>query len=186
MTKMISLGSEVRVSDPCYSDDVWCKTQLSNVLPGKYEVLVENKDEGAWGVRTSHIVVTHDDYKNSNIVYEEYGSIGVDSGQAGIFCESSYRNDDISESIQTPESDFEFNATEPGDSWYNKMCRMTLSEDGWGAYDTGVVTSSGYGDGTYPLTVAKNNDGKIVSIAITFIGDDEEDEWDDEEEEYED
>jgi hypothetical protein len=66
------------------------------------------------------------------------------------------------------------------------MCRFTLSEDGWGVYDTGVVASSGYGDGVYPMTVAKNEEGKVVSIAITFIGeDDEEDEWDDEDEEFE-
>lgn len=178
----IKLGSEVRVSDPCYGDDVWCKTTLSNVLPGNYGVIVENSDEGSWGVRNSSIIVTHEDYTNKRIVYEEYGGIGVDSGQAGIFCESSYRNDEVAKDIVTPESDFEINPTEPGDQWYNKMCRMTLTGDGWGTYESGVVSSSGYGDGSYPLTVAKNNDGKIVSIAITFIGEDDEDEWDEDEE----
>lgn len=182
----IRLGSQVRVSDPCYGDDVWCKTQLSDVLPGNYSVIVESRDEGAWGVRNAHMIVTHEQYKTSRLRYEEVGGIGVDSGQAGIFCETSYRNDSISESIQTPESDFEMTPTESGDQWYNKMCRFTLSEDRWGVYDSGVVASSGYGDGMYPMTVAKNEDGKVVSIAITFIGEDEdEDEWDDEEEEFE-
>ena len=46
---------------------------------------------------------------------------------------------------------------------------MTLSKEQWGAYDTGVVSSSGYGDGSYRLLVAKHN-GKIVGIGVDFIG----------------
>jgi hypothetical protein len=46
---------------------------------------------------------------------------------------------------------------------------MTLSDEQWGAYDTGVVSSSGYGDGSYRLLVAKAN-GDIVGIGIDFLG----------------
>lgn len=40
----------------------------------------------------------------------------------------------------------------------------------------GFVSSSGYGDGFYNCWTAHNEDGKVVGIAIEFIGEDEEDE----------
>lgn len=46
--------------------------------------------------------------------------------------------------------------------------------------DRGFVSSSGYGDGGYNCFTAKNEDGKIVSIRVEFIG-----EYDEEEDEYE-
>jgi hypothetical protein len=49
------------------------------------------------------------------------------------------------------------------------MCDRTLSDEQWGAYDTGVVSSSGYGDGSYRLLVAKYS-GDIVGIGIDFFG----------------
>lgn len=178
--KSIKLGSEVRVSDPCYGDDVWCKTRLTGVLPGEYDVDVQLSDEGDWGNRVSSLRVTHRDYVGKQLTYQEHGDIGVDSGQAGIFCESSYRNDSVD--IDTPESDFVLPYNDDsGDSWYEKMCKFTLSEHKFGTYETGVVTSSGFGDGSYPLAVARDGDKNIVSMVVTFIGEDEEDdEWDDE------
>ena len=102
----------------------------------------------------------------------------MDSGQAGIFCETSYRNDEIVESITTPEVDFVLPYDDtPGDKWYEKICRFTLVEPRWGSYDTGVVSSSGYGDGGYPLEVVRNDNKEIVGMRITYIfpEDDEED-----------
>jgi hypothetical protein len=32
-----------------------------------------------------------------------------------------------------------------------------------------VVSSSGWGDGMYPLQVARNDDGQIVAMLVTFI-----------------
>ena len=175
--KTINLGSEVRVSDPCYGDDVWCKTRLTSVLPGEYSVDVDVSDQGEWGRRVSSMTVTHKDYVGKNLKYQEHGDIGVDSGQAGIFCESSYRNDSIE--IETPEHDFSISFDESGDRWYEKMCKFTLSKQSYGTYDTGVVATSGFGDGSYPLAVARDEDKNIVSMVITFIG--EEDEEDDDE-----
>ena len=179
----IKLSKNVRVSDPCYTDDVWCKTRLTDVYPGEYNVSVEKSDEGSWGNRVSRLTVIHKGYimeceDESN--WEEHSEIGVDSGQAGIFCESSYRNDEIVESITTPEVDFVLPYNDsPGDAWYEKVCKFTLSNTQWGMYDTGVVTTSGYGDGGYPLDVVRNDDGEIVGMRITYIfPEDEEEEGD--------
>jgi hypothetical protein len=102
--KTILLSDKVRVSDPCYDNDVWCKTKLTDVLPGEYEVTVDRHDDESWGNRISQLQVVHKDYKHKNLVWNEHSEIGVDSGQAGVFCESTYRNDTVD--INTPESDF--------------------------------------------------------------------------------
>jgi hypothetical protein len=44
---------------------------------------------------------------------------------------------------------------------------MTIGERAWGAYDKGVVSSSGLGDGCYDVYVAKHGE-KIVGIHIDF------------------
>lgn len=181
----IKLGTSVRVSDPCYGDDVWCKTKLTNVKEGDYIVKVEHIE--SWGTRVSKLEVVHTDHiglSYSEHNWEEHSEIGVDSGQAGIFCESSYRNDEVAETIKNGNG-IRIECFEDGDKWYEKMCRFTINGDGrWGSYESGVVTSSGYGDGGYPLDVLELEDGTIVGMKITFI-DDEEDE-DEEEEENED
>jgi hypothetical protein len=163
----IKLGSSVRVSDPCYTDDVWCKTKLTNVKPGDYKVDVERTELYGWGNRVSRLQVVHVDHLNQDN-WEEHSEIGVDSGQAGIFCESSYRNDEIAKDIVTPESDFHIVFEGEGEVFYEKMCKFTLTEQ-WGAYETGVVTSSGVGDGGYPLDVLELEDGTIVGMRITYI-----------------
>ena len=178
--KTILLSDKVRVSDPCYDNDVWCKTMLTDVLPGEYEVTVDRHDDESWGNRISQLQVVHRDYTHKDLVWNEHSEIGVDSGQAGIFCESTYRNDEVD--INTPESDFFLPMNDQsGDAWYEKMCKFTLSGQGWGSYETGVVTSSGYGDGGYPLEIIEE-DGKIVGMRITYIfpeDEEEDEEWDD-------
>lgn len=178
----IKLGTTVRVSDPCYTDDVWCKTQLSNVRAGNYNVYVEHSDEGDWGTRVSKLEVVHEDYlvlRHNEMNWEEHSEIGVDSGQAGIFCESSYRNDELAMDIVTPEGDWlglPMMDKSEGDVFYDKMCAFTINGKGrWGSYESGVVTSSGYGDGGYPLEILENNDGQIVGMRITYIGFEDED-----------
>jgi len=182
----IRLSQNVRVSDPCYTDDVWCKTKLTDVLPGNYNVFIEKGDEHGWGTRVKSVRVIHEDFSDSGD-WEEHSEIGVDSGQAGIFCETSYRNDTIAESIETPRGRFDlpFRDSE-GDLWYEKMCNLTLSDDQCGIYETGVVTSSGIGDGGYPLDIIRERNGYIVGMRITYLFDeDEEEEYEEEEVENE-
>lgn len=159
----IKLSNEVRVSDPCYDDDVWCKSKIKDVLPGEYVVQTRKK-----GGRVAWLMVTHKDHLKSDEPWIEHSTIGVDSGQAGIFCESSYRNDEIT--IEKPKgSDFALNAYhESGDRWYEKMCSFTLSDKQWGSYESGVASSSGWGDGMYPVDVKKHK-GKIICIKVLFI-----------------
>lgn len=179
--KTITLSDKVRVSDPCYDNDVWCKTMLTGVLPGKFKVEVDKSDEGGWGNRVASLTVVHEDFGHLND-WEYHSEIGVDSGQAGVFCESTYRNDGIVENINTPKSDFHIVFDGEGEKWYEAMCKFTLSGEGWGSYDTGVVTSSGYGDGGYPLNIIREENGYIVGMKITYLfpeDEEEDEEWED-------
>lgn len=165
--KTIKLSDTVMVSDPCYTTDVWCMHKLTGVLPGEYLTTVMKSDEKEWGNRVGLLVAVHKNYAEDTLTWRtvQGADIGVDSGQAGIFSMEGYRNDEL-----FPEpSGFGFDEIQEGDRWYSHMCEKTLSNEQWGAYDTGVVSSSGYGDGSYRLLVAKAN-GDIVGIGIDFLG----------------
>jgi len=164
----IKLTEEVIVSDPCYTIPTWCQIVLKNVLPGDYRPFVQKSTEFGWGMRCHRLGVIHTDFAGKKLSWRKTsGEVGVDSGQAGIFCKTSYRNDELAESITTPEVNFNLSRDGEGDAWYEKMCKFTLSDKQWGMYDTGVVSSSGIGDGGYDCLVAKVN-GKIVGICINF------------------
>ena len=165
--KTIKLSDTVMVSDPCYSMDVWCKHKLTGVLPGQYLTTVMKSDEGSWGTRIGLLVAVHKDYTEDTLTWRTVrgADIGVDSGQCGIFSMEGYRDD----SVFSEPNNFGYTCHEPGDHWYGHMCDRTLTEEQWGSYDTGVVSSSGYGDGSYRLVVAKHN-GHIVGIGIDYLG----------------
>lgn len=175
--KTIQLGDEVMVSDPCYEVPTWCQHKLTDVLPGEYLTNVIKSDEGDWGIRIGALVAIHKDYVNDPLSFRVVSTadIGVDSGQAGIFSMETYRNDEVFKDVK---SDFfgsydEVKAKErykeSGEHWYGHMCDKTLGQEQWGSYDKGVVSSSGYGDGSYRLCVAKHK-GKVVGIAIDYLG----------------
>ena len=177
--EQIILSKNVRVSDPCYTDDVWCKTRLTTVLPGPYNWSVSFSDDSSWGHRVSGITLIHENYMdNDSLEWQFHSDIGVDSGQAGIFCETSYRNDEVAAGITTPDSDFslgDYRKDDGGEAWYEKMCRFTLGENQYGAYDTGVVSSSGIGDGSYPLYVVYDENDNIIAMKLDYLLDEDED-----------
>lgn len=63
---------------------------------------------------------------------------------------------------------------------YNACCKKTCGddEDGQLNYEmghpgVGVVTRSGYGDGVYPVHAEYTSDGRVKSITVTFIDEEE-------------
>lgn len=172
MSQKIKLGNEVVVSDPCYTIPTWCQVIVEDVIPGYYEPLIKKSDEGDWGTRVSMLMCIHEDYigKEDEIDLnwvEHGGTVGVDSGQAGIFSKESYRNDN--HSIEKGGNDFDFGMSdEPGDIWYGKMCQRTSDVLQWGSYDEGVVSSSGFGDGSYTLYVLTDDENMVVGFCIDF------------------
>lgn len=169
----ITLEETVMVSDPCYSDKTFLQVKLNNVLPGEYLTSVRKTNDRYWGERCSVLLAVHKDYMEDTLSWRNHpGQVGVDSGQAGIFSISTYRKDNLE--MVTPSETYDGRPfilpkkNGDGDDWYEKMCKFTLSSQSWGSYDTGVVSSSGIGDGGYRCLVAKHK-GKIVGIAIDFF-----------------
>lgn len=153
---------KIHVSDPCYSYDIWCTETINNVLPGDYNAKMEKiSDEGYWGERVSRLIINHKDYPDINPNIFVSDRIGVDSGQAGFFDDNYYKENQGGE-------------FDNYDSFYGKICRLTLSDNQGGIIDNkGIVSSSGYGDGNYELYIGKNRDNKVVSACLVFIDDED-------------
>lgn len=165
----ITLENKVVVSDPCYELDTWCAGTLTNVLPGEYNCDIVKKTNRC-GERVSHLYAIHSDYNvDLNDIKEEQDfEVGVDSGTAGIF-------------------DYEYYAIyhigRTDDQWYDhRICnafypnRCETSINIIQTQYKGVVSHSGFGDGSYTCFVKRNDEGKIIAIMIEYISDDENEE----------
>ena len=97
------------------------------------------------------------------------GSFIVDSGQAmvGDPC--------YLDSWQHKYENFDEHHKHSGEYSYLGACNATLTE-GYGELGrgNGVVFSTGYGDGAYPVYAEFNDEGRVARVVIEFIGEDEE------------
>lgn len=161
----IHLGEKVFVTDPCYETSTWCQAELHNVSPGTYKCFIILSDEGTWGYRVAELHAVKEEFLRTHGSISEIpysidpfpATIGVDSGQCGIFEAKYYEHNQPDNNYDNP------------DSWYKKVCNITCSSAQAGTVDnSGVVTSSGFGDGCYSLYTAKEKD-KIVAMKVVFI-----------------
>ena len=160
LRKMIRLGSvrygtRIRVSDPCYNMDTWCAGTLDNVLPGEYlctaEVAYTGKKNGGC---VSALQVRHADYPEA--VPDELVTsfeAGVDSAQLGFFDEK-YFAENVSR------KDWK--------NWYGEVREATSHMAGTLA-GCSCVSVTGYGDGCYPVYIARNSSGKIIAVKAVFL-----------------
>ena len=166
-------SDKVMVSDPCYKIGTWCQGIVGNVKKGKWNAQIFVSDEGDWGNRVAVLIASHNSIKGQ-IAYtcpnwkEEKFEVGVDSGQAGIFDLKEFHSDN---------GDY----NDPK-SWYKRVCDLTLIGAGGIMDNSGVCSSSGFGDGGYICkTITKKN--KVVAIMIDFCllkePDEEEDDMND-------
>jgi hypothetical protein len=152
----VTLSDKVVVSDPCYDRDVWCMQTDIPVKPGRYNVMILLSDEKKWGTRVANLILIHEDHQGSPQKDWKYvcSSIGVDSGQCGIFDDTIYP-----QSKDHPD-------LEP---FYTECCALTLSDELAGILESGkgVVTSSGFGDGGYELLAKKDGD-RYVALMLDY------------------
>ena len=151
----IRFGSEVQVTDPCYTPVEWCSHLIKNALPGVWVCRARIKDCGGWGERVAALEVRHEDYKKVAINEYESGTLCVDSGQLGFFDADYYENhyQDANWDDMT--------------SWYRRVCDLTCSDEQCGVVDNlGVVASSGYGDGCYDCLVAHNAEDAVLAVVL--------------------
>ena len=160
-------SGEVIVSDPCYAIGTWCQGLVRNVKNGTWVADVACLEESG---RNAFLVVHHKDYiMPMGTVWEQLDfDIGVDSGQAGFYDYAGYKKDDsVPGSIKNT---LGFDLNEPGEKFYAFNCDLTLkTEHDAGVLPTGAVASSGYGDGSYTVSVVKDEEGKVVAMEVIFI-----------------
>jgi len=170
----------VVLSDPCYEQGTWCQGIVKNVKNGEWFGEAIHLDAGEWGNRVAALLSYHKDYPTTADDVRADGEKlrftgGVDSGQFGHFDYAGYRNDESIAGVERlcKDSEHIICADEP---WYSICCDRTLAGDSWGVIPLGVVSSSGYGDGSYDTYGIQNGEGEYVAFATFFITDEEEEE----------
>lgn len=144
-------------SDPCYERGTWCARTVPAAV-GTWRAEVVTADCGDWGTRVVCLRAFLVDAPRPELTGSGW-ELGVDSGQLGFFDAAAYPIGD--------RGDFD-----DAESFYGRCCAATCGEGacGYGVVPGGVVSSSGYGDGGYPLRVGFV-DGRAVSLAVEFISD---------------
>lgn len=164
-------SNKLRATDPCYRLDVWCAGNIENVANGLWFVFPKYYEEPR-DKRVAELVVVHESYKRADIKVWELANIegGVDSGQFGFFDFGPWAAMQM-EGIGSYGDE---------NSFYGKVCELTGTSEQVGVLRYGAVSSSGWGDGCYPVYVHKNKDGVVVAARVVFISDEEEEsEYDD-------
>ena len=166
----------LRVSDPCYERDTWCAGTIEPAIEGYWTAQAVIFNEGSWGNRVGYLIVQHKDY-NFDLTDSGWSleniDVGVDSGQAGVFDDRYYRDDDVVKHITRKHSE----SICEDDPWYSICCDRTLCDEQAGVIPHGAVSSSGYGDGSYRCLTQKDENDNIIAVMIDF-GLSEEDEED--------
>ena len=164
MNKFKINSSMIRVTDPCYDREVPenCYLILEKVMNGTWVPEIERHQ-----CRVSRLTIRHEEVAVPNCD-EFVGLASVDSGQCGFYDQIQY---------PTSSEEFEYDPY----TFYGKLCQLTGSDD-ISVMEHGVFTSSGYGDGEYPVLVQRNSDGVIVAVTIDYTG--PEDDFDDEDGDY--
>lgn len=163
----------MRISDPCYDKTVWCSGTIPNCVIGEWQAGAAYYNDAMFGRRVALLVAKA---ANSSVGFDLANDIyaltpapfevGVDSGQAGMYDDVSYGLDSTVEDLPEPDEIF---GDEPGCLWYSVCCSVTDGDDYAGVIPTGVVSCSGFGDGSYTAFYHKDGNGKTNLIAILYI-----------------
>jgi hypothetical protein len=166
-TGKISLSGKAVVSDPCYNRKNWgaCAPRVIDVLPGYYNTFVATTFTSEVGIgallsTVAFMMALHEDYaklRKSGWMRHSI-SVGVDSGQCGIFDDAAYPADEEDTGSYDDENTF-----------FGECCKLTLSDQLSGVLKAGngFVASSGFGDGSYELHY-KEKDGQCVALMVGF------------------
>lgn len=167
----INENEDLLISDPCYDDYCWCKNLVKNetIRQGVYSAFVVEKDYGDWGLRNKELIIANSEFLNihdlENSVKDldfcvELQEVGVDAGLCGFF---------INKPNYTREEwlkicDFLY----PEKKYYVEYI-MAKKENPFMC--DGVCSSSGFGDGCYPVLACVNNKGLFIGFKIVFVED---------------
>lgn len=141
-------NGSVDITDPCYGKDIWCRKNDVKISEGKYQCVtwICRKRDKHPDRRIAVIGIYLAGYIPVQNDMECIGEIGVDAGLAGFFN----------------------NKPDYTDAEWSEFCDKLCDGNAW-LTEEGFWSSSGYGDGCYPVYAAKNQQGVINALEIRFI-----------------
>ena len=147
-------SNKLDVTDPCYDASVWCRTQV-DVTPGKYVYMIKIRQERNYEVVAS-LRIRLKNAKGGVRFLREIGAIGVDAGLAGFFENKPDYDDENWKSVCEE-------LLKAG----NPTILQTAKESVFGC--NGIVVSSGYGDGAYPVYEIVGENQTRLGYRIDFV-----------------
>lgn len=175
----IVIGKTVDVTDPCYDADVWCRATIKDMEPGTYGCYFSREKSGK-RVSCCRIVLESGEFTEETAARVKVGrswrsiidAIGVDAGLAGFFsekpdfngnewrdlCDKMFHGGPIAVGTRISKDAFP-------DAFLASKENGTAFPNG----SDGFWTSSGWGDGGYPVYAMRNNKRHIVALEIRFL-----------------
>ena len=147
-------SNKLRISDPCYDKDSWFTGLIDDIRKGDWEVHVKTINNRVAELSAYHTNIKRTTLKKSKWVEQDI-EIGIDSGQCIICDDEFYPKEDKG-------------SYDDDNSFYGKCCNLTHKNGGVGVLDFGVVSSTGYGDGTYTCLVLEEKN-EVVGVKVLFI-----------------
>ena len=106
----------------------------------------------------------HTKEKSEGLVMEYIGKVGVDSGTM-MLGDPCYISDD--KRLHSDEGWQKFCKEVLFTKQYDSMRHAQIGRG------TAVVTDTGYGDGEYSVYITRNNEGRVMSLTVVFIDEEE-------------
>jgi len=147
------LNDKAIISDPCYEYGKYADGSYTiDVVPGEY-ISTVNILKG----RVAEVNIVHADYEEESKVWELLGDVWVDSGDIGVFDYS------LGTFLGDKEGD------EFSQQFYDLCGDITCGANGYGGKENFFISRTFYGDGSYPLYVAKDNTGKVFAMYLRYF-----------------
>ena len=138
----------MELGDPCYEGD---KVQ-TNFVRGNYHCFINVVEIDDWGKRVQRMWVEHEDHINKPKKWHSTETmLGVDAGLMSINTDGYQTYDTFLPKLEKAEKE------------QNPFAQIIDKRH--------FVSSSGYGDGNYPVAVSRENGdiGLIAALGIVFI-----------------
>jgi len=142
----------------------WPSNLQLNLSEGIYDIFVTEKYYGKWGKRVKDITIFNEiyDYEVNNLGLDNWFNIytlGIDGGTFMLL------SDDV--------LNYKLNLDIFLEKWMAGQYKDNIFKYEENNKTIGFATPTGFGDGTYDISIYKDNDN-IVGIYISFINDEDE------------
>lgn len=178
---LIKIGSirfnvgTISITDPCYDNDIWCRISES-IVPGKYDVYIKRKDVRygpyqANRVALLRIVLDEPDVQarvRANRSWRRIPNnfVGVDAGLAGFFQNKpNFGNKEWDRFVDDIERQDDEKA-------HSDLTRLSYFYEDESKNALGVFSSTGDGDGSYPvyrIREERGNGRRSVALEIRYF-----------------